>query len=185
MTPKEAGSGLLGKVEAEWDGIYEENLKGPVLMCQTVKPHFIEQRGGKIVNIASVAGRNTYASHTSPISYQAMKAGLIRYTQSLAEELGPYNINVNCICPGYVYTDVWERSSERMVETRSEFKGLTPREWFINLNEGKYLELGTATPLRREQTVEDMGQAIVFLVSEDAKNITGQTLNVDGGRHRN
>ena len=180
MTPKEAGSGLLGKVEAEWDGTYEQNLKASVLMCKAVEPHFIEQKGGKIVNIASVAAR--YASVIAPASYGSMKAALIRFSQSLAEELGPHNINVNCICPGLVYTDAWERNSKRMVETRPEFKGLTPREWFLGFNEGKYPELVVATPLRREQTVEDMAQAVVFLVSEDAKNITGQALNVDGGR---
>ena len=185
MTPREAGSDLLGRVEAEWDGMYEENLKAPVLMCRAVAPHFMEQKSGKIVNISSVAGRDTYTSHTSPVSYASLKAGLIRFTHSLAEELGPHNINVNCVCPGYVYTDTWERSSKRMVETRPEYKGLEPREWFVGLNEGKYPELAPATPLGREQTVEDIGQAVVFLVSEDAKNITGQTLNVDGGRNRN
>ena len=55
----------------------------------------------------------------------------------------------------------------------------------MGLNEGKYLELAPATPLRREQTTEDIGQAVLFLVSEEGRNITGQTLNVDGGRHKN
>ena len=114
-----------------------------------------------------------------------MKAGLIRYSQSLADELGPYNINVNCVCPGYVYTDTWERGAKSMVETRPEYQGLDPREWFTGLNEGKYPELAPATPLRREQTAGDIGRAVVFLVSEEGKNITGQTLNVDGGRHKN
>ena len=185
MTRGESSDSLLGRVEAEWDGMYKQNLKAPVMMCQVVAPHFMEQKSGKIVNIASVAGLNTYASKTSPLSYRAVKAGLIRYTQSLADELGPYNINVNSICPGYVYSDTWERSATRMVETRPEYQGLTPREWFLGLNEGKYPDLAPATPLRREQTMEDIGRAVVFLVSEEGKNITGQTLNVDGGRHKN
>jgi len=183
--PGESDDSLLGRLEAEWDGMYQQNLKAPVMMCQAIAPHLMEQKSGKIVNIASVAGRNTYASKTSPVSYRAVKAGLIRYTQSLADELGPHNINVNCICPGYVYSATWERGARRMVETRPEFKGLDPREWFTRLNEGKYPALGTPTPLMREQTVEDIGQAVVFLVSEAGKNITGQTLNVDGGRHKN
>lgn len=185
MTRRERSDSLLGKLEAEWDGMYQQNLKAPVMMCQAVAPHFIEQKSGKIVTIASVSGRSTYTSKTSGVSYRAVKAGLIRYTQSLADELGPYNINVNCICPGYVYTDAWKRGATQMVETRPEYQGIDPREWFTGLNEGKYPELAPATPLRREQTAEDIGWAVVFLVSEEGKNITGQTLNVDGGRHKN
>ncbi len=185
VTPKETDDSLLGRLEAEWDGMYQQNLRAPVMMCQLVASKFIEQTAGKIVNIASVAGRNTYASQTSPVSYRAVKAGLIRYTQSLADELGPHNVNVNCVCPGYVYTPTWERGAKWRVETRPEYKGLTPREWFVRLNEGKYPELATTTPLMREQTVDDIARTVVFLVSEDAVNITGQTLNVDGGRHKN
>ncbi len=185
LTRRESGDSLLGRLEAEWDGMYQQNLKAPVMMCQAVAPHLIEQKSGKIVSIASVAGRSTYASKTSPVSYRAVKAGLIRYCQSLADELGPYNINVNCVCPGYVYTDTWERGAKNMVETRPEYQGLDPREWFTGLNEGKYPELAPATPLRREQTAGDIGRAVLFLVSEEGKNITGQTLNVDGGRHKN
>ena len=184
-TVRDAEDSLLAKLEAEWDGMYQQNLKAPVMLCQAIAPLFIEQKSGKIVNIASVAGRNTYASKTSPTSYRAVKAGLIRYTQSLADDLGPHNINVNAVCPGYVYSATWERGAKRMVETRPEYKGLEPREWFNGLNEGKYPELATPTPMMREQTVEDIGQAVVFLVSEAGKNITGQTLNVDGGRQKN
>jgi|TARA_B100002003_G_scaffold189474_1_gene178280 NAD(P)-dependent dehydrogenase (short-subunit alcohol dehydrogenase family) len=184
-TPGASDDSLLGRLETEWDEMYQQNLKAPMMMCQAVAPHLIKQKSGKIVNIASGAGRNTYASKTSPISYQAMKAGLIRYTQSLADKLGPHNINVNGVCPGYVYSVTWEKSARRMVETREEYKGLDPKEWFDRLNEGKYPELAPLTPLMREQTVEDIGQAVIFLVSEEGKNITGQTLNVDGGRHKN
>jgi len=184
-TSKETYSDPLEQVAAEWDGMYEQNIKATVLMCRAVAPHFIKQKSGKIVNISSVAGRNTYTSHTSPVSYGSMKAGLLRFNQSLAEELGPHNINVNCVCPGYVYTDAWQRGAKQMVETKPEYKGLSPREWFIGLNEGKYLELAPATPLRREQNTEDIAQAVLFLVSEEGKNITGQALNVDGGRNKN
>ena len=118
LTRREYGDNILGKLEVEWDGMYQQNLKAPVMMCQLAAGHFIAQKSGKIINIASVAGLNTYNSKTSPVSYRAVKAGLIRYTQSLADELGPYNVNVNCICPGYVYTPNWQRSAQRMVETR-------------------------------------------------------------------
>jgi len=180
---KETYSNPLEQVAAEWDGTYEQNIRASVLMCKAVEPYFKEQKSGKIVSTSSVAGR--YASIISPAAYGSMKAALIRFSQSLANELGPYNVNVNCICPGLVYTDAWERGATRMVETKPEYKGMKPKDWFIGLVTGKYPHLAAATPLRREQTAEDMAQAVVFLVSEDAKNISGQALNIDGGRVKN
>ena len=180
MASEETGTGPLGPVEVEWDFMYKQNLRASVLMCKAVQLHFIKQKSGQIVNISSIAAR--YASVISSASYGTMKAGLIRFSQSLAEELGPHNINVNCVCPGFVYTDAWVRGATRNVETRPEYKGMKPKDWFLGLVEGKYLDLVAVTPLRREQTVEDMARAVVFLVSEDAKNISGQALNIDGGR---
>ncbi len=185
MTPKEPSSGPLGRIMAAWDTTYEQNLRATVLMCEAVAPHFIENGGGKIVNISSIAGRHAaYAialQNIAPPSYASMKAGVIQYTKTLANILGPHNVNVNCVCPGIVYTDAWKRNSERMVSIIPEFKGQDPREWFLGISQGKYPSWFTETPLMREQTVEDIAQAVVFLVSEDSKNITGQSLNVDGG----
>ena len=184
-TPKEPGSGPLAKIEADWDGAYEQNLRASVLMCEAVAPHFMEQQSGKIVNVSSIAGRMTPSAKNMtrfvPPSYCAIKAGLISYTQSLAERLGPYNINVNCVCPGIVYTDAWVGISKRMVDNIPEFQGQDSREWFVGIAQGKYPDMFRSTPLRREQTAEDLGRSVVYLVSEDAMNITGQTLNVDGG----
>ncbi len=184
VKPKEAGS--LGQVEAEWDETFALNLKSHVLMCAAVAPHFIKQKSGKIVNISSVAGRYSFP-YPIATSYEAMKTAIIMFTQSLANDLAPHNINVNCVCPGIIYTDAWQRGVELIVETMPKYKGMDPREWFVAMMEGKYPELGAMafTPLRREQTPEDIGRAVVFLVSEDAKNITGQTLNVDGGLVKN
>ena len=185
ITPRDPGSGPLGQVEAVWDDMYDQNLKASVLMCEAVAPHFKEQKNGKIINISSIAGQHTLPdkleSNIVPASYSAMKAALLSYSRQLAEKLGPYNVNVNCVCPGIVYTDAWKRNSKRMVEILPEFKGMDSREWFVGIAHGKYPDMFPVTPLRREQMVEDIGQAIVFLVSEDAKNITGQSLNVDGG----
>jgi NAD(P)-dependent dehydrogenase (short-subunit alcohol dehydrogenase family) len=184
-TPKEPGSGPLAKIEADWDEAYEQNLRASVLMCEAVAPHFMEQQSGKIVNVSSIAGRMTPSAKNMtrfvPPSYCAIKAGLISYTQSLAERLGPYNINVNCVCPGIVYTDAWVGISKRMVDNIPEFQGQDSREWFVGIAQGKHPDMFRSTPLRREQTAEDLGHAVVYLVSEDAMNITGQTLNVDGG----
>ena len=184
-TPKELGSGPLGKIVMIWDTMYEQNLRATVLMCEAIAPHFIEKGGGKIVNIGSIAGR--YAGsinvqrNITPPSYAIMKAGLIHYTKTLANRLGPNNVNVNCVCPGIVYTDMWKSNSERMVSKIPEFQGLDPREWFLGIFQNKYPDWYVSTPLMRESTIEDIAQAVVFLVSEDSRNITGQCLNVDGG----
>jgi NAD(P)-dependent dehydrogenase (short-subunit alcohol dehydrogenase family) len=175
----------LATVEALWDGTYNLSLKAPVLMCEAVAPHFMEQRSGKIVNMASIAGRSAM-HHTEitpiPFPYHSMKAGLIRYTQLLADQLGPFNINANCVCPGIIYTDAWKRLAERVVQNHPKYKGQDPREWFLGLFESKYLDEGSPrTPLRREQTTQDVARTVIFLVSDDAQNITGQALNVDGG----
>jgi len=178
-----SGTGFYDKLIADWDGTYDQNLRAIVLMCKAVAPHFIEQRSGKIVNISSLSAR--YDSRFASVSYGSMKTALIRFSQSLANELGPYNINVNCICPGFVYTDMAAAGFKRYVESKPECKGKDPREYFIEFMEGKHPEMGPPIPLQREQTAEDIGRAVVFFVSEDAKNVTGQTLNVDGGRIKN
>ena len=98
-------------------------------------------------------------------------------------DLPPNNINVNCVCPGVIYTDLWKLGAETTVSSNPELKGVDPREWFLGIFDGRYSIPGgnLPTPLRREQTVEDIGRAVVFLASEDAANISGQALNVDGG----
>jgi len=181
----EPEAGPLGPEAALWDALYAQNLRPAVLMSQAVIPHFKAQRSGKIINISSIAGRTSLSakmleSFVHP-SYSAMKAGLVSYTQTLAEMLGPYNINVNAVCPGIVYTDAWAGNAARAVKTLPEFRGMDPRAWFEGIFRGDYPDIFDRTPMGREQTVEDIGKAVVFLVSEDAMNITGQSLMVDGG----
>ena len=187
--PKEPGSGPLGEMVARWDGTYEQSLRAPALMCETVAPIFMEQKSGKIVSIGSIGGRVTPTlmslTYTASPAYCAVKAGLIVYTQTLAERLGPYNVNVNCICPGLIHTDAWKSTAQRLVETVPDFKGLEPDELVAGAMQGRYPQMFRATPLRRAATVEDIGRTVVFLVSEDGKNITGQTLNVDSGMVKN
>ena len=189
MKPGPDMNAPLAGLEALWDGTYSLSLKAPVLMCEAMAPHFIEQKSGRIVNMASIAGRSALAhSEITPIpfAYHAMKAGLIRYTQLLADQLGPYNVNANCVCPGIIYTDAWKVLSNSVVQNHPKYKGQDPREWFLALFEGKYLDEGSPrTPLRREQTTRDIARTVVFLVSDDAENITGQALNVDGGMVKN
>lgn len=154
----------------DWDVCYEVNLKGIWIMSRALVPHFKANGGGRIVNIASIAGRKGSAGLAH---YCASKAGAISLTQSLARDLGPSNINVNAVCPGLLWTDMWRHleaaighdATPEVVEQRRAF------DRFIAEN----------CPLRREQTPEDIGRAVAFFASDDARNITGQSLNVDGG----
>jgi NAD(P)-dependent dehydrogenase (short-subunit alcohol dehydrogenase family) len=179
----------LARVAALWDGTYELSLKAPALMCEAVIPHFMERKSGKIINMSSIAGHSglPHIEVTPiPFCYHSMKAGVTRYTQLLADQLGPYNINVNSICPGIVYTDAWKGTSETMVKNHPKFKGQDPREWFLGIGEGRYRGDGMPpTPMRREQTTTDIAEATLFLVSDAAANITGQSLTIDGGMVKN
>lgn len=131
---------------------------------------FFGARGGKIVNIASIAGRRG-GSWIAP--YNASKAGVISLTQSQARELGPQNINVNAICPGLIWTDIW-RTIGGMLQGDDDPALDERRKHFDTIIE-------TSCAFQREQTPEDIGKAVAFLASDDARNITGQALNVDGG----
>lgn len=175
----------LGVAASLWDALYEQNLKPVVLMTEAVAGHMRERGGGKIVMVSSIAGRASLSdqmlTHFVHPSYGAMKAALINYTQTQAELLGPHNVNVNAVCPGIVYTDAWKSNAERAVKSIPEFAGREAREWFEGIARGDYPHIFDRTPLRREQTVEDIGNAVVFLVSNDSLNVTGQSLMVDGG----
>jgi meso-butanediol dehydrogenase / (S,S)-butanediol dehydrogenase / diacetyl reductase len=159
------------QVEADWDKVFDVNMKSVFFTCKTIAPHFMERHAGKIVNIASIAG--PLSSTTMP-SYSVSKMGIITFTKIVAKDLAPYNVNVNAICPGLLYTDMWKKIGEVIRETNPAYADLTPRQMFEKRVE-------EWIPLKREQTPEDIGHAVVFLVSEEARNITGQVLMVDGG----
>ena len=159
---------------ADWDMCYEVNVKGIWIMTRAAVPHFKSFRGGRVVNIASIAGRRGGAGMAH---YNASKAAAINLTQSLAKDLGPSNINVNAVCPGLLWTDMW-RSLEAML-------GHDPTPEVVDRRQIFEHYLAENCPLRREQTPEDIGNAVAFLVSDDARNITGQALNVDGGIEMN
>jgi meso-butanediol dehydrogenase / (S,S)-butanediol dehydrogenase / diacetyl reductase len=174
--------------EQEWDDTVKLNLKASMLMCHSLMSYFIKQKSGKIVNISSVGGRAQLGtgnrgggpgpSGFGPMmSYCVSKAGLIQFSRMLALQLAPYNINVNCICPGVLYTPLYERSFERRQQMTPGSEGLSPREFF-----DKYV-IKPQVPLQREQTPEDIGRTVVFFVSEESRNITGQAINVDGGMY--
>jgi NAD(P)-dependent dehydrogenase (short-subunit alcohol dehydrogenase family) len=170
-----AGTGSAGRIvdynEEDWDKPLQVNLKGTFLCSQAVAKEMIPRRKGKIVNIASVAGKS---GEEFIGAYCASKFGVIGLTQVLAKELGRYNINVNAICPGYVWTPMWEELARWFKEHFSSLAEKTLYEIFTRRVEA-------VTPLRRPQTPEDIANLTAFLVSEEARNITGQAINVDGG----
>jgi 3-oxoacyl-[acyl-carrier protein] reductase len=161
----------------EWDDDYEFNLKSQVLLCMAAVPVLIEQRSGKIINISSVAGKMPIPTQ---MPYGALKAGSIYFTRTLAVELGQYNINVNCICPGGIYSGMMERFLERAIDSNPEAKGMTPRQFYEKFFQPNIAK-NARSPLKRELLAEDVGWAVVFFASEESRNITGQSLTVDCG----
>lgn len=162
---------------SEWDDDYNFNMKSQVLMALEVVPHFIEQGHGNIVNISSVAGRMTVPSQ---MPYGAMKAASIYFTRTLAQELAPKNIRVNCVCPGGTYSGMMERGLQAAIDKNPDLKGMTPREYYEK-NIQPNIAKTAYTPLKQELTAEDSGHATVFLASDLARSITGQSLTVDCG----
>jgi NAD(P)-dependent dehydrogenase (short-subunit alcohol dehydrogenase family) len=157
--------------EEDWDLIVDVNLKGVFLCNRAVAPHFKKQRSGKIVNIASICGRKgvEWLAHSS-----ASKAGVIVLTQSVALQLAHYNVNVNTVCPGLIWTPMWAKGAEVLSQSEGSYKGMSPAEIFRT-------EVQQQIPLGRPQTPEAIGKTVVFLASSDADEITGQAINVDGG----
>jgi 3-oxoacyl-[acyl-carrier protein] reductase len=141
--------------EAEWRSVLDINLGGVINCCQAAIPHMVRQKHGRIIIISSVWG---VTGASCEAVYSASKAALIGLTKSLAKELGPSGITVNCVAPGVIDTDM--------------NAGLTPE-----VKE----ELKQSTPLGRIGTPEDVAALVKFLASDEAGFLTGQVIGVDGG----
>lgn len=165
------GMPFTNNTEEDWDRTFAVNTKSIFLTSKAIAPYFIERKGGRIINIASIAG--PIASLTMP-PYSVAKMGVITLTRIVAKELAPYGATVNAICPGVLYTQFWERLAAHMAQTNPAYRGMTPRQVF----EKRVADL---VPMKREQTPDDIGWTVVFLASDEARNITGQAINVDGG----
>lgn len=170
-----AGTGSMGLIvdhsEEDWERPMRVNLKGTFLCCRAVAKEMIPRRRGRIVNIASIAGKS---GEEFIGAYCASKFGVIGLTQALAKELGRYRITVNAVCPGYVWTPMWEDLAKWFKENFPSLADKSLPEIFEN-------RVKSVTPLRRPQTPDDIASLVAFLVSEEARNITGQSINVDGG----
>ncbi|MFZ2007417.1 MAG: SDR family NAD(P)-dependent oxidoreductase [Stellaceae bacterium] len=144
----------------EWKAIIDFNLDGTFLFTHAVVPAMKRQKSGKIVNLASIAGRGRSVSSSS--AYAAAKGGIIAFTKKLCYELGPYGININAIAPSVTLTERirphWERRSQ----------------------EDQAREIDK-TPLRRVAEAGDQARVICFLASSDADFVTGVTIDVTGG----
>jgi NAD(P)-dependent dehydrogenase (short-subunit alcohol dehydrogenase family) len=164
---------LEGITEDDWDFTLDVNLKGVFLCNRTVTPHFKKQQRGKIINISSVGGRK---GNPTLLAYSVSKAGVIALSQAVAQQLAPFNINVNTICPGIIYTPMWQEGAKLLAKMDPRFKDLD-----IAPKDALDFMVQMAIPFKRMQTAEDIGNAAVFLASDEAKEITGQALNVCGG----
>ena len=158
---------IMDLTEADWDRIHRVNAKGVFFCLQRVAREMIPRKSGRIINIASIAGKG-YAG-TSNAAYAASKGAVISLTRTAAQQLGPHNINVNAICPGVTRTAL----SEANLETRAREAGMT-KEAFDALRV-------KGIPIQRANEPEDIAAMAVFLATPGARNITGQTYNVDGG----
>ena len=145
---------------------YDVNVGGTIFACQAVVPSMKKRGGGTIINFASQAGRRGEPNITV---YCSTKAAVISVTQSLALELAGDNIRVNGIAPGVIDTPMWKHVDSQFAEYENKPIGQKKRE------------VGEAVPLGRMGDPADVAEPCVFLASDDARYITAQTLNVDGG----
>ncbi|HET8568560.1 MAG TPA: 3-oxoacyl-[acyl-carrier-protein] reductase [Candidatus Limnocylindria bacterium] len=146
---------LLRMSAEEWDTVLDLNLRGTFLVTKAAMRPMMKQRGGRIVNVASIAG---VVGNAGQANYSAAKAGIIGFTKTVAREMASRNITVNAVAPGFVPTDLTDPLPQEVKDA-----------------------LMKQIPLGRFGSVEDIANAIAFLASDEAAYITGQVLVVDGG----
>lgn len=146
---------LMRMKEDEWDDVININLKGVFLCTKGVTRQMMRQRAGRIVNVASIVG---VSGNPGQANYVAAKAGVIGFTKTAAKELASRNINVNAVAPGFITTDMTDALSEEVKN-----------------------QMLSVIPLGKLGRPEDVARTVLFLLSDDAVYITGQTIHVDGG----
>jgi 2-hydroxycyclohexanecarboxyl-CoA dehydrogenase len=149
---------FVQSTEETWDKVIAINYKGPVIVTRAVLDNMIKNNYGRIISIASDAGR---VGSSGEAVYSGCKGGIISFSKTLAREVVRHNINVNCVCPGPTGT----KAVLKAMETNP--KMIEP--------------LKNAIPMRRLARPEDIAAAVLFLASDDADYITGQSLSVSGG----
>lgn len=155
----------------DWPRVMQVNVMGMVHVAHAIAPHLIERKAGTMVFVASVAGQ--IGSQTDP-PYSASKAANINFAQCLAKDVAPHGVRVNTVCPGMVQTPlnrgVWQAWHDQ-----------TPAEQRLSYEEWSDSKIRAVVPLGKWQTPEAIADMIVFLSSDRAAHVTGQTINVDGG----
>lgn len=150
---------LVESSEDEWRNVIDTNLIGCFYCCKAIGKHMIERKSGKVINMSSMRG---FVGAVNETSYCASKGAIIQMTKALALEWAKYNINVNAIAPGYIYTEMSAQVFDKNAELRQKI-----------LN---------AIPLRRIGKPEDVGALVVYLSSKASDFITGETIVMDGGQ---
>ncbi|MCA9155653.1 MAG: SDR family oxidoreductase [Planctomycetales bacterium] len=156
----------------DWQRVLQVNLIGAVNVAHVCVPHMLSGRRGTFLMLSSIAGQ--IGSQTDP-PYSAAKAGVINFAQCMAKDLAPHNIRVNTICPGMVKTKINQSVWQAWHDQQPPEQQLSYEQWAER-------KIAAVTPLGRWQEPADIASLAVFLASDQAKNITGQTLNVDGGQ---
>jgi 3-oxoacyl-[acyl-carrier protein] reductase len=152
---------LFKMSDEDWDAVIDTHLKGTFFAVRAAQKHMVEQKSGKMVLISSTSA----LGNRGQTNYSAAKAGLQGMTKTLAIELGPFNVNVNCVAPGFIATAMTQQTADRMG---------VPFEQFMEAVAGQ-------VPLRRVGQPEDVAGTIAYLCSEDAGYVSGQVIYVAGG----
>jgi 3-oxoacyl-[acyl-carrier protein] reductase len=153
---------LLFKMsDDDWDTVMNVHLKGSFVCSRAAQRYMVQQKYGKIINTSSTSA----LGNRGQANYSAAKAGLQGFTKTLAIELGPFNINVNAVAPGFIVTDMTRETAQRVGADFEENQKLAAQR----------------IPLRRVGQPEDIANVIAFLASEDASYVSGQIIYVNGG----
>ena len=152
---------LFKMTDEEWDGVINTHLKGSFLAARAAQKYMVEQRYGKMIFTSSTSA----LGNRGQANYSTAKAGLQGLTRTLAIELGPFNVNVNAVAPGFIETRMTQATAERMGIDWEQFKK----------------DRAAQTPVRRTGKPEDVANVIAFLVSDEASFVSGQIIYVAGG----
>lgn len=155
----------------DWRRVLEINIMGMTYIAHAIAPHFVSRRQGTMVFVSSVAGQ--IGSQTDP-PYSASKAANINFAQCLAKDLAPHGVRVNTVCPGMVQTPLNRSVWQAWHDQQSPEKRKSYDDWADE-------KIRQVVPLGRWQTPDDVADMIVFLSSPRTAQVTGQTINVDGG----
>lgn len=167
-----SGIALMAKSSIEdWDQTIDVNLKSAYLCCRAAAKVMIPRKQGRMINMSSVSGKQ---GEKLLGAYCAAKFGVMGLTQTLAKELARYDITVNAVCPGYVYTPGWQKLAQAVKDVQPAYADMSLKEIF----DARVKEV---TPLRRPQDAEEIAGLVAYLASYEARSITGQSISIDGG----